>query len=131
MMARELNKTNNKIVTEHLINKIQLGVISDRDIPNYNVKRTTDFWEQNKHLIIGMSVEELTKILRSTKEQKSLMKQYDSVVASMSWQERIDFLRLAKEDLIAAKNKKYNTTVFITNLMEISLKVLPIVLAAL
>lgn len=130
-MARELNKTNNKIVTEHLINKIQLGVISDRDIPNYNVKRTTDFWEQNKHLIIGMSVEELTKILRSTKEQKSLMKQYDSVVASMSWQERIDFLRLAKEDLIAAKNKKYNTTVFITNLMEISLKVLPIVLAAL
>ena len=91
-MARELNKTNNKIVTEHLINKIQLGVISDRDIPNYNVKRTTDFWEQNKHLIIGMSVEELTKILRSTKEQKSLMKQYDSVVASMSWQERIDFL---------------------------------------
>ena len=130
-MERELNKTNNKIVTEHLINKIQLGVISDRDIPNYNVKRTTDFWEQNKHLIIGMSVEELTKILRSTKEQKSLMKQYDSVVASMSWQERIDFLRLAKEDLIAAKNKKYNTTVFITNLMEISLKVLPIVLAAL
>ena len=130
-MAKELSETRNKTVTDKLIRDIQVAIIADKDIPNLTAKNAHDFWEKNKDLIIGLSVDELKKILRSARNKQSLMKQYEQVVSAMSWRERIEFMKKAEQELVKAKNRKFNTAVFVSRLMEISLKVLPIVLAAL
>lgn len=130
-MSRELFNTKNKNITDKLIRDIQLAIIADKDIPNLNAKKAGDFWEENKKLIINLTVEELKKILRSARNEKSLLKQYECVIATMDWYERIVLLVKAKEELIQANNKKFNTIIFISNLMELSNKILPIILAVL
>lgn len=130
-MANELKNTRNKNVTENLIKQIQIGVISDLDVPNHMQKKHNDWWEKNKDLVIGMTVEELTKILNSARNEQRLMKRYEEVVAVMSWQERIKFLKEGVDKLRKCNNRNFQTAIFITNLMEVTKTLLPIILMAL
>jgi len=123
-MANELAEAGSKDITGKLIDTIISG------IPNNKIGENAKlWWETNKLALIGLSIVEIATIIRNAQNRKELSKRYDELVASMSWSERIEFLKIGIEELKLSNSKKIRTATIIVSLIELAPKVLPIILA--
>lgn len=86
------------------------------------------WWEQHKAELIGIAVIEVIRLFNATKNKLTLMKEYDRLVASMSWKEKMEFLRGGIEELKVSNNNKIRTIAFLNTLMDIAPKVAVILL---
>jgi len=123
-MASELAESNLKLITGKLINDI----ISNLNTKNGTEKVASDWWKSNKIALIGLGIAEVTTIIRNAKSRKELSKRYDELVASMSWKERIEFLKGGINELKESNSKKIKTITIIASLIELAPKILPIIM---
>ena len=120
----ELSNTKNKTVTSRLIDEIKIGNIQNREgINNFILMHANNWWDTHKAEIVGMSVQELVVLLKSVEDKDKLMEKYDAIVKSMTWEEKIKFLKLNKEGLRRANNRKFKEIALIVSLLELSAKI--------
>lgn len=128
-MASEFAEARTKTITENLINSV-LDNLRDEGLDG--TKRTAyDWWRRHKVELIGLSIAEVSAILRNARDKKQLVKKYDELVASMSWKERLEFLKGGLSQLRRSNSKKIRTATIIATILEIAPKVLPIILMVL
>ena len=130
-MSKELSNTQDKIITDKLIDSIQQNLVADKDLPPQTAVNAVNFWEENRHILVGMGIEVLKNILNIAKDKKTLTETYKKALAGMTWEERNLMLRVAAGEVIKEKNKYVNATFFIGKLIDLSIKLLPIILMAL
>ncbi|MHA2215727.1 MAG: hypothetical protein ACXACY_07320 [Candidatus Hodarchaeales archaeon] len=142
MMANEFATTRAKTITQNLINKIMENLETD-DISNgltpsqklsyvSSVKiKAIDWWDEHGDELIGLSIAEVSTIFRNAKNKKELTKIYDKLVTSMTWKERLEFLRGGVRELQVSNSKKIRTAQLIGQIIELSPKILAIILMVL
>ena len=129
-MLQRFTKPN---ITNKFINNIiyQLEIKGINDGISITEQETVNWWKENRELLVGLSISEVATILRNARNRKNLAKQYDVIVASMSWNERIEFLQKGIDELKYSNSNKIRQAVLIARVVEIGIKLLPILLAAL
>ena len=132
-MANEKAEKQVLKITDEFIDKI----ISKFEVKGINdgvtaVKiEAAKWWQENRVLLVGLAISEVATILRNANNRKNLSKQYDALVASMSWKERLEFLKGGIEELKRSNSAKIREAVLVAKVIEIGIKVLPILPAAL
>jgi len=124
-MANELAQEQSLQISGQLIDKIIGGLQNGTPWE----KSAADFWQDNKVALIGLGVAELTTILRNAADRTTLLARYNELVKSMTWAERIIFLKGAKEELQKVNSEKIKTAIIISSLVQLAPKILPIILA--
>ena len=109
-MASELSEAVFKNVTGKLIDNI----VNNTPDSKYSETAKT-WWEENKATLIGLSIAELVAILKNAADKKELSKRYDELVASMTWAERIEFLKGGVDELKESNSKKIRTVTIIAH----------------
>lgn len=124
-MASEFAEARAKTITNNLIDNIFMGL----DSGNSAEAEAAKWWEDHREELIGLSIAEFVAITNGIKKKKDLVARYDELVAGMNWPERIEFLRLGVEQMRRSNRKKIRQAYILGRLVELTPKVLSVILA--
>jgi uncharacterized protein YabN with tetrapyrrole methylase and pyrophosphatase domain len=130
-MPGELSSTRLKTVTNNLIDKIISNLEKNEDLKDSLKKATIDWWTEHKVEIVGLSIKRVIEIIKSANNKNRMTRMYMDLVMSMSWEQRIKFLEMGSEQIKTVSNKKFKEASLIISIMNTSIKLLPLILAAL
>lgn len=130
-MANELKTATTQKVTKTLIDTIIESLENDTSINSSLRDSAIEWWKKHSVTIVGLGVKEVKKVLQEAKSRKKLVDRYDKLVRSMSWPERIDFLKAGIDEIKIAKDKKAREAALIMQILSTSIKLLPVILTVL
>lgn len=125
-MASEFAEARAKTITEDLIDEIIGGLVAGKGHPKDQARQ---WWKGHKEELIGLSIAEFMAITRNIQNKKDLVARYDELVSSMNWPERIEFLKLGVEQMRRSNRKKIRQAYILGRLVELTPKVLSVILA--
>lgn len=113
-----------KNLTENLFNKVL------KELENGGTAQAgaAGWWSDHKAELVGLALVEVIDIFRTAQNKKSLAAKYEELVASMTWKEKINFLKQGVDTLKTANNKKLRSMALIGGLVEASPKIISLVL---
>lgn len=124
-MASEFAEARAKTITNELIDGVINGLVAGKTHPK-NLAR--QWWREHKEELVGLSVAEFVAVTKNINSKKDLVARYDELVSSMTWPERIEFLRLGVEQMRKSNKKKIRQAYVLGRLAELTPKVLSVVL---
>lgn len=122
-MSSILAEARAKTLTENLFNK----VLDDLSNGENAEKSAKNWWKAHKVELVGLGIAEVLAIFNAAKKKKGLIEQYDALVASMSWKEKVEFLRLGVNQMKKANSKKIRTAALINSIIETTPKIIGII----
>ncbi len=128
----KLSKSQNKRVTHNLLLRSiveNLDSALDRgDLTEQQHEKSMAWWWGVYPLLIGLSVSEVINILNAAKSKGGLAKQYEKIISSMSWKEKIEFMKIGMEEMQKSLNKKMKELVLIVRLLETTPKLISFII---
>lgn len=88
-----------------------------------------NFLTKNHKALLGLDIGVFAKLLDQGANNTALANRYDELVASLEWEEKIDFITNSIDALLAYNNEKYKQLVLVTSMLETSGTVLGIIRA--
>jgi hypothetical protein len=134
----ELTKAKTKTVTQKLVGEItdRLKQESLTTFGKYHedLEAAREWWDIWGHAIVDVDIEEIRICLKERQGEpykSNLSSHYEILVERMTFEEKMEFLEDAVEDLVYSNSEKIRQAAFIWALIAVSKDLLPIILTVL
>ena len=112
---------NKKIITNTIIDSLLLKLNQNN---SKEAKLATLFINENRDIINGLQISDVQKLFRSSESRTKLSSEYDKIVKSMNFKEKMQFLSQGIQQLELAENNKIKQLVLIDAIIRTSAKAL-------
>lgn len=83
----------------------------------------------NKGLMVDVDKDVLVKTIEASKDETTKRKKYYDLLESMTWQERVEFLRSSKAQIEEASNSNAKMAILLNTIGSVALRLAPLLLA--
>ena len=109
---------------DEVIDRLNKSFVSDLE------KQTIGDWlKKNAPTLVSITAVEVRKLLNAMNSKETSVKYYKQLVDKMTWEERIQLMKLSAEQLRKSTSPNLNLAAILVFASELAIKFLPVLIA--